>query len=233
MKIIFTPHQNPNSSYLLEPVPAVRNLPEWYKKLRPTQDNEKLAHFPNGTTNSTVKWCNPFGDALQAGYHLLLSHDVFVTGDAGSKEFVWHAGGDSIISTHSKKQISKDLIPEGFDEQPFKFENIFEINTPKGYSCLIIHPLNRGDLPFLTLAGIVETDSYDLPVNLPFLIKENFTGIIPSGTPIAQIIPLKRDSWKMGFGEFDADRANRNLEKLRSKLSRSYKKMFWQRKEWM
>jgi hypothetical protein len=32
---------------------------------------------------------------------------------------------------------------------------------------------------------------------LPFYIKEDFTGVIPKGTPIAQIIPFKRELWKL------------------------------------
>ena len=29
------------------------------------------------------------------------------------------------------------------------------------------------------------------------MLKEEFTGIIPKGTPLAQIIPFKRESWSM------------------------------------
>jgi hypothetical protein len=31
--------------------------------------------------------------------------------------------------------------------------------------------------------------------NIPFFIKEGFSGVIPKGTPIAQVIPFKRESW--------------------------------------
>ena len=35
------------------------------------------------------------------------------------------------------------------------------------------------------------------PGALPFFLKAGFTGIIPKGTPIAQLIPFKREDWKL------------------------------------
>jgi hypothetical protein len=232
MKIQFIPHRNPATQHFLEPVPSVSNLPDWYKQKKPTPNAEKPNYFPNGSSNISIKWCNPFGDALQAGYQILLSQDLFVTTNDGEKNFVWHSGGDGFISMHGKEQISKELIPDGFNSQPFKFENYFEINTPKGHSSLFVHPINRPELPFHTLAGIVETDEYNLPVNLPFLIRDDFEGIIPAGTPLVQIIPFRRESWEAKIGSFNAERTAKNNSQLKSRLSRAYKTMFWQKKEW-
>jgi hypothetical protein len=58
------------------------------------------------------------------------------------------------------------------------------------------HPVNRYDLPFITLTGVVDSDIAMSPGNLPFFIKKDFEGIIPKGTPIVQIFPFKRDDWK-------------------------------------
>lgn len=233
MKIKFRPHRDPAEQVIEQPIPAVRNLPSWYKRKKPTIDNSKLEHYGDGTSNTTVKWCNPFGDALQAGYQIVLSQDISVTTVDEQKSFIWHTGGPGLISTHAKEQISPELIPEGFNSQPFKFENFFEVITPKGYSSLFLHPLNRPELPFHTLAGIVDTDGYNLPVNFPFVIRQDFEGIIPAGTPIAQVIPFKRDSWQMSLEAFDQKLSNRALSKLRTKLFRAYKTMYWQKKTFM
>jgi hypothetical protein len=69
--------------------------------------------------------------------------------------------------------------------------------TPPGYSSLITHPLNRHDLPFITLSGLVDTDMTMARGNLPFFLKEGFEGVIPAGTPMFQIIPFKRENWQM------------------------------------
>ena len=70
------------------------------------------------------------------------------------------------------------------------------IKTPPGYSVLFTHPMNWHYLPFYSLSGVVDTDTYTMPVLFPFMMKNNFEGIIPKGTPVIQIIPFKRDDWK-------------------------------------
>ena len=62
---------------------------------------------------------------------------------------------------------------------------------------VITHPLNRNDLPWIVLSGVVDADVHPLrPGNMPLFIKENFEGIIPKGTPIFQLIPFKRENWE-------------------------------------
>ena len=61
---------------------------------------------------------------------------------------------------------------------------------------MITHPLNRNDLPFITISGIVDGNfAISADGNVPFYIKNNFEGIIPQGTPIAQLIPFYRQNW--------------------------------------
>jgi hypothetical protein len=124
------------------------------------------------------------------------------------------------------------MVPHGYDPQPFKFRNDWAIETPKGYSALFVHPLNRGDLPFYTLSGVVDTDDYNVPVNFPFLIRADFEGIIPAGTPIAQVIPIKRESWGHEIGKFDPEYSTKKSAKFNSTIYRAYKNLFWKRKEY-
>ena len=46
---------------------------------------------------------------------------------------------------------------------------------------------------------MVDTDKYPIPVHFPFLLKKNFEGLIKQGTPIIQVIPFKRESWKSSY----------------------------------
>jgi hypothetical protein len=133
---------------------------------------------------------------------------------------------------HGKNQISPEMIPAGFSDQPFKFKNNWSIKTPKGYSALFVHPLNRGDLPFYTLSGFVDTDDYNTPVNFPFLIRADFEGIIPKGTPIAQVIPIKRESWTHEVNNYDPKFTIEKEAKLNSTIYRAYKNLFWKRKDY-
>lgn len=233
MKIEFIPFVSHKADSLLNPIPAVQKLPDWYKELRPfINGQKKLQANPDNTKNVTVKWCNPFGDALASGYFLLLENDVQVTRTEDGHNFVWLRGGDGFISTHSKQQIRPQAIPEGYSNQPYKFINSWGIKTPPGYSTLFTQPMNRSDLPFLTLSGVVDTDTYNIPVNFPFLIRKDFEGIIEAGTPIAQAIPFERANWKAEFAEYDLGRAEKLRAAFGRKIYRPYKMGHWKRKEY-
>jgi hypothetical protein len=84
----------------------------------------------------------------------------------------------------------------------------------------------------MTLSGIVETDNYYSNIHFPFFIKEGFEGIIPAGTPIVQVIPLKREQWKNTIGEADARKLDESNFRLKGKIGRSYKSQWWVRKSY-
>jgi len=85
------------------------------------------------------------------------------------------------------------------DQFVIKFHNLWTIEAPEGYAVLFTHPLNRFDLPFTTLSGIVDCDRYrDSWVHFPAQWHDtNFSGVLPKGTPIAQCVPVKREDWVM------------------------------------
>ncbi|MDX1747781.1 MAG: hypothetical protein R3324_17755, partial [Halobacteriales archaeon] len=61
-----------------EPLPAAREIPEWYRDLETTFDDGK----------STVKLCRPFFDALTTGWIVPLATDVDVEAtEAGDVQF--------------------------------------------------------------------------------------------------------------------------------------------------
>lgn len=83
------------------------------------------------------------------------------------------------------------------------------------------------------MPGIVDTDKYASPVNFPFILNDiKFTGLIPAGTPIAQVIPFKRDSWKMNFGSEKEITASIKSDKtLKRKFFDVYRNTFWSSKD--
>ena len=124
----------------------------------------------------------------------------------------------------------KDLPNEG--SYP-KWINPWSIKTPPGYSILFVQPFHR-ECPFSILPGTVDTDTYTAPVNFPFALNDwNFEGIIPAGTPMAQVIPFKRESWTMSFGEQkEMEEQAKISTKLRIKFFDSYKTQYRQPKEY-
>jgi hypothetical protein len=89
----------------------------------------------------------------------------------------------------------------GFGKFSQVWEMPFDFKLPKGYSAIITQPFNKFDLNTYTTSAIVDGD-YGVPGGqIPFAVKEGFVGVIEAGTPIIQIIPFKRDNWKMNFNE--------------------------------
>ena len=60
----------------------------------------------------------------------------------------------------------------------------------------------------------------------------NFRGLIPAGTPLAQVIPFKRDIWKSYVG-YDKKEIYKQERQLYSVFFDAYKKMFWDKKQYL
>lgn len=218
-----------------KPVPASHLIPSWYQEIDSYVSGKKVP-LENSATSGTIKRCMPVFDAIVAGYLILSLTDVWVSpkkieGNEKTHPFYqWSSG--SPIDFHPIEQAPNHPNANG---SPFpKWQNPWGIKTPPGYSTFFTNPVHH-KLPFTILTAIVDTDTYTAPVNFPFTLNNvDFEGLIPAGTPIAQAIPFKRESWKMEIGK-DAEReqANKNLTLLKSKFFDSYKNQFRQKKEYL
>jgi hypothetical protein len=215
---------------------AKKHIPEWYKqssqKIKGLENYSLVPNFPTATT-STYKKCSPFLDALTNGYIFCLSQDIeVIRQDDGSPYILWRGAGIDPISWHNNVQWEGLKRPENSYEYLYKWENSFVIKTPKRYSTLFTHPHNRFDLPFYTLSGVVDTDKFIFPIQFPFFIKDNFTGIIKSGTPVAQMTFFKRDRWFRLIKKYDKNYEKEKKFNFYSTIERPYKNIFWQKKEY-
>jgi hypothetical protein len=234
MKILSITPGKSNSDNLELIIPAIDSIPVWYKKSKSTMGNRNtyLDMNQKGSLNATYKKCMPIFDAMTIGYMFVLECDIEVAKDVdGNTRFMWVDNGH-VISSHSEEQVEGFPIPKDYVVVPFKFENKLIFNTPKNTSMLFINPINRLDLPFTTIGGVVETDRYNMEINFPFLIKKDFTGIIEKGTPIIQMIPFERHVWKRKYIKYDADKVIKAYKNYRTIIRRPYKKLFWVRKEY-
>jgi hypothetical protein len=225
MKITFT---NTTGADIEAPKLASKVIPDWYKNTNSYINGEKKPTGA-GTTAATVKRCMPVFDALTAGYIIETPADVYVTIENDGQWFEWSDFG--LISFHPVEQAPEHPAKNGF---PYpKWTNPWAISTPKGYSTLFVQPFHRESV-FTILPGIVDTDTYTAPVNFPFTINDPaFEGLIPKGTPIAQVIPFKRESWTMQLGTKEELLHQEKVSKmLQSKFFDRYKSMFWSKKEY-
>ena len=121
---------------------------------------------------------------------------------------------------------------------PFhKLLNPWIIKTPPGYSCLFLPPMNNSDDRFSIIPGIVDTDTFTSEINFPIIINGDkypvLETVIKMGTPIAQVFPFKRESWKMVIEEENSEKEqNKRLFDLRSTIINVYKNKWWSKKSW-
>jgi hypothetical protein len=174
--------------------PSKVNIPEWYKKI-PKWKNNKIFEAQNGIT-PTVKNCMPFLDSFTTGYTINLPYDIYIKNE---NNLLYIYSNPQIMDLPKLREEVADLNVVPFGHYPYEciWNICVSIKIPKGYSILFTHPLNRHDLPFTTLSGIIDggmTLSSD--GNIPFYVKKDFEGIIKKGTPIAQIIPFLQEDWK-------------------------------------
>lgn len=212
-----------------QPTAAKKFLPQWYKESETTYPGE------NGEEVSGLKKCVPFLDSMLSGYMLVTPFDIFISKNKdGTLNIKWNS--PDVLSdfiNERKGQIgSKMPRPAGHYPNHLAFRGFWGMKTPKGWSMLVVHPLNRHDLPWTITSGIMDSDKYSTSGNIPFFIREDFVGMVPAGTPFAQLIPVKRASWK----SINNDQGIQYLEDLQGsmvrKFNKSYKKFFWVRKEY-
>lgn len=220
---------NSVGDYMPDIKPAKQYIPEWYKDIKGYNKNnlkfEKESHFPM----INLKSCMPFFDAFASGYMVELAQDLYVEIKDGKPKINWKAAPNPV----AVREVEENIIPtpHGYSDSHFVWKYPHILNAKKGYSAIVTHPFNRHDLPFISLTGIVDIDVLVGNGNIPFFIKEGFEGLIPRGTPILQIIPFKRESWKINKNDSLIEKNNKeNIEKERSMIG-WYKSNRWQKKE--
>jgi hypothetical protein len=195
------------------PVPGVKAVPNWYKEMK-TSYAEGKADSKIVADTQTIKRCMPVLDSITTGYIIKTHTDIYVsTAEDGTLSFNWSHDTQDTVSFHPAYQVVnyKNLdFPFGAP----KLRNPWGIKTPKGYSCLFINPPHRPDCGIKILEGIVDTDAYTNSVQFPFLVDKGFEGTIPAGTPVVQVIPFERKSFRMEFGDIKQRTENDAVSRL-------------------
>jgi hypothetical protein len=229
------------------PTPIKLNIPEWFKKLEHSMEGK------------TIKGCIPFLDTLTSGYLLKMPQDFHIRHNVDNKNEKGEVFKDSFqtyglydqsqllhakyinlnsgIDSHSLKQVEGSPFINKNKNLPFyKIINPWKIKTPKGYSCLFVSPLNNSDDRFSIISGIVDTDTFPNEINFPIIINGDKYPVlettIKKGTPYVQIIPFKRDNWKMIVKPREQKEIQTSRLFYGLKVINIYKEKYWNKKSW-
>jgi hypothetical protein len=219
IKFIPFPENDQDLKVIEIPKPSKNFIPDWWTK----QD-----YFTNDIPfeNLSVKACIPFLDSFLTGYMMYTSQDIAVKIENEQPFMSWQVNPNQAVTRSFSHNIP---VPTGHNKTHFAWLMHFGVELPKGYSLLITHPLNRFDLPFTVVSGIVD-DSVPWSGKFSFWLKDGFEGIIPKGTPIAQIIPFKRDSWKSERAEYLTENAKTKAHEAKTIAYGYYKKFIHKKK---
>ena len=209
------------------PTPSIKNLPGWYKNM--PSFTEKNIEYKDGSVNETMKKCIPVLDSISSGYVIKTWTDVAFNKDSVTWS-VTDTAGVKAVEGHDIRQIPGYPVSSNYRKEVFKWINPWKITTPKGYSTMFVTPIGH-NLPFKLIDGIVDTDVFPLTINFPFFINNNFSGIVPHGTPMVQLIPFKRDSFKSKNSEFDSEKYIKSKNFHNRIFKNRYKINWWNRKE--
>jgi hypothetical protein len=180
---------------LPRPVAARGVLPDWLRKMPASAFSEL-----HQQQIRTVKQCPPFVDAMAHGFVIPLPCDVTVRD--GNFSWSWDLP-PLTVEAHPRSPLSFH-VPAQVTGTPFhdatraviKFNSFWTIELEQGYSLFATHPINRTDLPFRLLTGLVDADHFnDVGILFPAVwVDPGFSGVLPAGTPVAQCFPVARDA---------------------------------------
>jgi len=212
--------------------PAKNHIPDWYKKIPLWADNEFFKIDRKDTIKRTVKACVPFLEAFTLGYIITLPYDLYIKMQNGNPVIVWPGAVQNAPGVRDSVAHEK-LVPFGHHKIEFTWNYCVAYTIPKGYSAIVTHPLNRHDLPFTTVTGVVDGGLVLYAHGkLPFYIKKDFEGLIPQGTPIAQIIPFRQENWFAKLTKGILAKGDLHNEHTGMVFKGWYKNAFWKKKRY-
>jgi hypothetical protein len=227
------------------PIPVKLNIPKWFKDLQHTPEN------------NNIKGCVPFLETLTTGYLLKIPQaikiyfntinphtnkpDVFLKINQNYSNEIAMAYGVNLLGHGSRGHPPEQLkgcpyIETNKNLSFVKIINPWKIITPPGYSCLFLPPLNNTDDRFFIIPGIVHTDQFPAEVNFPIVVNGDkyptLETILERGTPYVQVIPFKRESWKMKITSLNIKEKRKGTLLQSLDLIHIYKKIFWDKVSW-
>lgn len=170
---------------------AAKFTPDWFRSL-PRNMNLPMT---DGQPGLTARACLPMADVFSLGFILPLPLTVrILETEQGLGLDVAQDAPFQPIEAHHPGQIGAPTAPFE-DVAALKFINPWRVKVPQGYSVLFTAPFNHVGLPFTSFSGLVDCDRFETNVNIPFLWRQGSGDVtLEAGTPIAQMIPIRRDA---------------------------------------
>lgn len=137
------------------------------------------------------------------------------------------------IASHPAWQVGGGIDKFTLGHVILKLHAPWMVKLPKGYSLLFKNPANHFEHDLELFEGLVDVDEYPLNINMPFCWRSEKKGdfILEAGTPLCQIIPIKRENWVEEFDVHDRQDFVSAQNILNSRMYDRYKRMWWHKRK--
>jgi len=201
------------------------------------ENNKRVLTVRYGASSVTPKMCTPMYDTFTTGYIIPLWADVEIRQVDGIPNFFWRTEAYQFERHGGWGRGGNDgmtglTTPDGYSPLVFKWMNGWDFRTPKGYSCLVTDPYANENSPFKAIGAVLDSDKLKLSILPPFWVKEGFEGIVEKGTPMVQVIPFKRESWKANYSSLKEGEYKLMEEAgFNAHIRNHYKRFVWTKKD--
>jgi hypothetical protein len=225
-------------SELVRPQLAKNFIPDGWKGVpnkmeAPFPDpNDKYKYIGKNEMVRTSKTCPSFIDVFNHGYVIPAPCDIYL--QYNKEKDVYHyetAIPDIPIVIHSQQQYLAHLKnPQ--HEFIFKLDNVWCIETPKGYSIQQLPMFWHHNPDWETAMGILHTDQFH-QINIQLMLKKDcFETLIKQGDPLCYVIPYKRLDFEHEYAEFNIKKLiTADFNNLGTFAGTAYRKYFNRNKD--
>ena len=186
-----------------KPVSSHVCAPSWYRELARMMDHPRVKN-----PTMTIKMCPPFQEALFQGYIIPAPFDFTVACGEDGELMQMLESGMKQDRQPLVEEVEPDLVEGGpWEGRIYRLRNYWRVETPPGYSCLMVTPLCRSseDAPFEILPTVLHSDDDGwATVNVAF--RRRFPIEVTRGTPMIQVIPFLREEWERQLSIWDAEK---------------------------
>ena len=183
----------------LHPIPIKDYKMDWYKNM--PRPKETPFHFDAMNISKNVKACPSFTDIFENGFVVLAPTDYFIhyleNGDfVGTQAFSFRDSlGIDDIQYHFNGQLIQHLPKHSPYKLIVKINLPLKVFTPDGYSLSFMRMPFSDHTDFEAIYGNLRADKIH-HLSIQCGIKHNKQILIKQGTPLALLVPFKREKFK-------------------------------------
>jgi hypothetical protein len=169
-------------------------MPDWFVKIPMTAPDIPI------NSKDTIKSCPAVSEFIGMGITVPLWCDLKVKiFDDGSHEWI-SPRQDFTFTEHPEPQFTKWAPPHAKPTLVLKAECPWRMKTPPGVSLLQLPMLWHFNPTFTVCAGVIWSEFHH-EINQQMMFHEKGEFMVQRGTPLAQYIPIRRETFNYDIGD--------------------------------